>query len=162
MNSNVLYSLTIVVAHALPAAGQNIVAPKRGIPIPPKIRDQLEQRVSELRALAATIQKKHEGGDRQRLLRFLPDAEVFHASAERTLEDGIFFKKSEFALAASQLDEGPVGASETWLMEPAIVAFETFAAKCVPLSLREAASYDGLVHAVRQSGAVYGWELRSD
>lgn len=95
---------TIFLVQQLPVIGQTIVAPKPGIAIPAEVRSRLEARISKLKAMADAIRKKHQNDEA--ILRFLPDAEVFHIAVGRTLEDAIFFKKGEFEFAESQLDAG--------------------------------------------------------
>lgn len=88
------------------ANAQNIVAPKAGIPIPPEVKTELQQRIEKLNALVADVQEKLSNAEHQPLRRFLPDAEVLIRAVERTLEDEIFFKKGEFDQAREQLNQG--------------------------------------------------------
>jgi hypothetical protein len=48
---------------------------------------------------------------------------------------------------------------EDWPLDPAIEAFESLAAKRVSIGAKHVARFDGLVHPVHSSGAVYGWEI---
>jgi hypothetical protein len=46
-----------------------------------------------------------------------------------------------------------------WPLEPAIAAFESLAAMRARVGERHVARFDGLIHPVHASGAVYGWEI---
>lgn len=93
---------------AAPALAQNIVAPKKGIPIPADVRASLEKQIAVQRELSAAVREKFKGEKRNAYLisNRLPDAEVFYVSVARTLEDEIFYKKSEFDAAEKLLKEG--------------------------------------------------------
>ena len=46
-----------------------------------------------------------------------------------------------------------------WPLEPMIDAFERLATAVVQIGERHSASFDGLIHPVHTSGAVFAWEI---
>ena len=46
-----------------------------------------------------------------------------------------------------------------WPLEPLVSAFETLATRAIGLGPRESATFDGLIHPVHKSGAVFAWEM---
>jgi dienelactone hydrolase len=90
---------------SLDLKGQNIVTPKAGIPIFAEVRSRLANEITALRSLSGKVRQQLQQ-DRKDLLRFMPDAEVFHVSVGRTLEDEIFYHQREFDQAEKQLAEG--------------------------------------------------------
>ena len=48
-----------------------------------------------------------------------------------------------------------------WPLEPLVSAFETLATRAIGLGPRESATFDGLIHPVHKSGAVFAWEILS-
>lgn len=49
--------------------------------------------------------------------------------------------------------------SEEWPLRPAIDAFEALGSRAVALGPGAEAGFDGLMHPVHRSGAVFAWEL---
>ncbi len=94
----------ILVALTSSLSAQNIITPKAGIPIPDEVHEKLHREISAQTKLARAVRGKYSVNER--MLRFLPDAEVFYVCVKRTLEDKIFYKKNEFELATKQLQEG--------------------------------------------------------
>jgi len=86
------------------ATAPKIVAPKAGIEIPPKIESELLRGIKAAEARSVQLRKKLIG--KPKLLRFMPDVDVFHVSVKRTLEDRIFFRAREFDIAKKLLQLG--------------------------------------------------------
>jgi hypothetical protein len=99
-----LFALTFHLSGILTLQSQTLVEPRQGVEIPREVQAELTQGIQELEKLTRQVRNKLIGN--QKLLRFLPDAEVFHESVQRTLEDRIFYSKKEFEVAKKLLEMG--------------------------------------------------------
>jgi len=95
----------------LVTTGQTLIEPRRGIEIPEKIQSELSAEVQKLQQQADTLRQKlmrirQKLAKTPKLLRFLPDAEIFHESVRRTLEDEIFYSNKQFDVARKLLKMG--------------------------------------------------------
>jgi pimeloyl-ACP methyl ester carboxylesterase len=78
--------------------------PPPGIPVPQEIRAKLEQESDEL---AREIQKCSSANrDNTKLLKLLPDVQIFHNAVRYALEDELFYKSEDFNAATRLLAEG--------------------------------------------------------
>jgi dienelactone hydrolase len=108
----ILGTFLIALSVAGPALGDGLQVatrstprmPPAGIEIPPDIKAELEKGVSDLgwqiQGLMGTLKSRPE------LLDLLPDVQVYHNAVRYALEDGIFYKTNDFAIARKLLEEG--------------------------------------------------------
>ena len=78
--------------------------PPLGIPIPENIRTELEAGVAKLGQ--DIKQLRTELASRPDLLALLPDVQVYHNAVRYALEDNLFYKTNDFAIARKLLNEG--------------------------------------------------------
>ena len=74
--------------------------PPIGLEIPENVRESLEAGITELGDAIESLKKKKDIGD------LIPDVEIYHKAVCYILEGRQFYKKSDFAMARSLLEQG--------------------------------------------------------
>ena len=90
----------------LPASliAQTLIEPRLGIETPKEVHAEFSAEIKRQAKIADDLRLKLK--DQPKLLKFLPDAEIFYESVKRTLEDQIFYTKKQFDVARNQLKMG--------------------------------------------------------
>ena len=97
------YILTLILL-PISLVAQTLIEPKFGIEIPKDLEAEFSTEIERQAKMADDLRLKLK--EQPKLIKFLPDAEIFYESVKRTLEDKIFYTKKQFDVARNQLKMG--------------------------------------------------------